>query len=137
MAKRNPTPPAEDETNAETAPEAKETAPPETQASEKVDPPPVEEAPDLAGDEVETPASIRVLCKQLSSRIGAVMAVTGKRPGNLVAMQNELNTMASTEHPLMDCTDSSITTTTLATMARMRPTSKALPIGVSWRKMTR
>lgn len=118
MPKRNPTPPAEDQTDETKTSSAKEKAP-EAKAPEKVDPKPpadlgpddrktateMEEAAELAGNEAETHASIRDLTRLLSNRIGAVMASTGKRPGNLVAMQAELNTMTANDHPLMDYAD--------------------------------
>ena len=68
-------------------------------AKEKND---MQEAAELAGDANPT---IRDLCRGLSRRINDVMAATGKRPGNLAAMQSELNTMSANEHPLMDFTD--------------------------------
>lgn len=65
----------------------------------------MQEAADQAGDEAETPRTIRELCKALSNRISEVMAVTGKNPGQLTSMVSELDRMKATDHPLMDFTD--------------------------------
>lgn len=49
--------------------------------------------------------TIRELCYHLRDRIEAVMGSYGIRPGDLEAFSADLATMATTEHPLMDCRD--------------------------------